>query len=253
MSFDQRTSALVLAADDDVDILMLVQMVLEEEGYEVLTASDGEQALAMAIEHNPDLCVLDVMMPRLGGCEVTAGLRAADQTREIPVILLSARTQWEAVKRGREAGADEYLTKPFVPDDLQRSVRALLSAPRVEEEPVLEMVADREQPTPGIVADPEEPASAAGGLVLVAAGDVNLAKLVAYRLELGGYEVAMAYEPDEVAQIASERPPDLCILDSSMPQPDGCPTMRVNNRVIVQELYGEVERVLAAAPQKQTA
>ena len=126
---DERLTALVLAADDDEDILDLVRIVLEEDGYEVVTAPDGEKALEMAKEMIPDLCVLDVMMPKMDGIEATRQMRADERTRDIPILLLSARTQWEAVRRGKQAGADEYITKPFVPDDLQRSVRGLLAAP----------------------------------------------------------------------------------------------------------------------------
>ena len=112
---DERLTALVLAADDDEDILELVKIVLEEDGYQVVTAPDGKKALAMATEMIPDLCVFDVMMPKMDGCEATRQMRADERTRDIPILLLSARTQWEAVMKGKEAGADEYITKPFVP------------------------------------------------------------------------------------------------------------------------------------------
>ncbi len=101
---DERLTALVLAADDDEDILELVQMVLEEDGYEVVTAPDGEKALALASDMLPDLCIFDVMMPKLDGCEVTRRIRDAERTRDIPILLLSARTQWEAVMEGTRGG-----------------------------------------------------------------------------------------------------------------------------------------------------
>ena len=181
---DERLTALVLAADDDEDILELVKIVLEEDGYQVVTAPNGKKALEMATEMIPDLCVFDVMMPKMDGCEATRQMRADERTRDIPILLLSARTQWEAVMKGKEAGADEYITKPFVPDDLQRSVRGMLAAPTPPaEDPVLGMMEG------GI-----EPGGARGGsrprgLVLVAGADANLVKLVGYRLELGGFEV----------------------------------------------------------------
>lgn len=243
---DERMTPLVLVAEDDADIVDLILMVLEEDEYEVISARDGEQALALAKEHAPDLFILDVMMPKADGIEVTTRLRAETQTRETPIILLSARTQWESVMRGKEAGADEYLTKPFVPEDLQATARSLLMRSRAAEEPdeqVLELLAEAEE---------EAPAGPAG-LVLVAAPDQNLVHLVSYRLDLGGFEVATAHDPEEAMQLVAERQPDLCLLGDTMPELDGCPTKRIDSTVSVQELYGEVERMLASPSRKRAA
>ena len=124
MSDEPRT---VLVADDDEDILQLVSFRLERAGYTVVTAADGQQALAAARRHQPDLAVLDVMMPGLNGYEVTRQLRADPATAAIPVILLTARVQEADVSRGFEAGADDYLRKPFSPQELRSRVQALLS------------------------------------------------------------------------------------------------------------------------------
>jgi DNA-binding response OmpR family regulator len=124
MSEDVRT---VLVADDDEDILELVSFRLERAGYEVVTARDGAGALAAAQEHLPDLAVLDVMMPGLNGYEVTQRLRADGATRDIPVILLTARVQEADVNRGFEAGADDYLRKPFSPQELRARVQAIIA------------------------------------------------------------------------------------------------------------------------------
>jgi DNA-binding response OmpR family regulator len=124
MSEDVRT---VLVADDDEDILELVSFRLERAGYEVVTARDGAAALATAQERRPDLAVLDVMMPGLNGYEVTQRLRADDATRDIPVILLTARVQEADVNRGFEAGADDYLRKPFSPQELRARVQAIIA------------------------------------------------------------------------------------------------------------------------------
>ena len=117
----------LLVADDDDDILQLVSFRLERAGYKVVTAADGQQALAAARQHQPDLAVLDVMMPGLNGYEVTRQLRADPATAAIPVILLTARVQEADVSRGFEAGADDYLRKPFSPQELRSRVQALLS------------------------------------------------------------------------------------------------------------------------------
>ena len=120
------TKPLVLVADDDRDILELVAFRLERAGYDVVTANNGAEALEVANERVPDLAVLDVMMPRLDGYEVTRRLRDDDGTERIPVILLTARVQEADVQRGFDAGADDYLKKPFSPQELRARVQAVL-------------------------------------------------------------------------------------------------------------------------------
>ncbi len=119
-------SALILVADDDEDIRRLLRFRLERAGYGVVEARDGEEALALALEHRPDLAVMDVMMPKATGYEVTRRLREDESTRRIPVILLTARAQEADVSRGFEAGADDYLRKPFSPQELRARVQAIL-------------------------------------------------------------------------------------------------------------------------------
>jgi DNA-binding response OmpR family regulator len=121
-----RPQPVVLAADDDEDILELVAFRLERSGYTVLRAKDGEEALRLALEAKPDLAVLDVMMPKLDGYELTRRLRAADATRRMPIILLTARSQDADVQAGFDAGADDYLRKPFSPQELRARVQAIL-------------------------------------------------------------------------------------------------------------------------------
>ena len=125
MSSD-RQRPLILVADDDPDILELVAYRLERAGYEVATAADGEEALRLATELEPSLAVLDVMMPKLTGYDVTRRIRAGEATGRIPVILLTARVQEADVARGFEAGADDYLKKPFSPQELRARVQAIL-------------------------------------------------------------------------------------------------------------------------------
>lgn len=117
---------LVLVADDDDDIRSLVIYRLERSGYRTVAARDGDEALALAIEHRPDLAVLDVMMPKRDGYEVTQRLRSEDATRAMPVILLTARAQETDVARGFESGADDYIRKPFSPQELTARVQAIL-------------------------------------------------------------------------------------------------------------------------------
>jgi DNA-binding response OmpR family regulator len=118
----------VLVADDDHDLLGYIKFRLEHAGFEVVTAADGEEALKLALERQPSLAVLDVRMPKLDGFEVTRQIRVNDNVREMPVILLTASTEPSDMRAGYEAGADDYLRKPFsAPDELITSVYSQLN------------------------------------------------------------------------------------------------------------------------------
>jgi DNA-binding response OmpR family regulator len=117
---------LVLVADDDDDILALVCYRMEKAGYDVVRARDGEEALQLASELLPALAILDVMMPKADGYEVTRRLREQETTSRMPIILLTARSQEADVQRGFEAGADDYIRKPFSPQELRARVQAIL-------------------------------------------------------------------------------------------------------------------------------
>jgi DNA-binding response OmpR family regulator len=121
-----RAQPLVLVADDDEDIRTLVTFRLERSGYDVLPARDGEEALELAVRHRPELAVLDLMMPKIDGYELTRRFRRLEETRRMPVILLTARAQESDVARGFEAGADDYIRKPFSPQELRARVQAIL-------------------------------------------------------------------------------------------------------------------------------
>ena len=116
----------VLVADDDPDILTLVSFRLEKAGYEVITATDGKEALGLAIDRRPDIAVLDVRMPKLNGYEVTSQLRENPVTSRTPILLLSASVHETSVAKGFDAGADDYLKKPFVPQELLARIDAIL-------------------------------------------------------------------------------------------------------------------------------
>jgi DNA-binding response OmpR family regulator len=126
VSVPAKTRPLVLVAEDEEDILDLVVFDLQDEGYDVLTARNGEDAIALALERHPDLILLDVAMPGLDGYEVTRRLRADESTRGTPVVLLTARAQVRDVIAGFEAGANDYVTKPFRPDELRTRLHAAL-------------------------------------------------------------------------------------------------------------------------------
>jgi DNA-binding response OmpR family regulator len=123
---DHTESPTILIAEDEPDVRALLVYRLSHSGFPFLEAFDGEEALCLARDHLPALAVLDVMMPKVDGYEVTRQLRAEESTRTIRVILLTARAQEADITRGFAAGADDYLRKPFNPDELVARVRAVL-------------------------------------------------------------------------------------------------------------------------------
>jgi DNA-binding response OmpR family regulator len=123
---DMKANRLILIADDDEDILELVRLRLTRSGYETVLARNGAEALEAARERQPDVALLDVSMPAVNGYEVSAALKSDPRTKHIPVILLTARAQTADVTKGFEAGADDYITKPFSPQALQIRVAAAL-------------------------------------------------------------------------------------------------------------------------------
>ena len=116
----------ILVVDDEIYIVHILDFSLGMEGYEVITALDGEQALEKARADKPDLIVLDIMMPKLDGYETCKILKADAETKEIPVILLSAKGRNVDQKIGFEVGADDYITKPFSPRKLVERINAIL-------------------------------------------------------------------------------------------------------------------------------
>ncbi len=119
-------AARILIADDDAQIVRLVRSYLEQAGYGVLTAADGDQALHIIRRDCPDLVVLDVMMPGHDGFELTRLLRADESLATIPILMLTARVEDADKLSGLNNGADDYLTKPFNPLEVVARVRALL-------------------------------------------------------------------------------------------------------------------------------
>jgi two-component system phosphate regulon response regulator PhoB len=116
----------LLLVDDEEDILDLITLHLEREGHTALTASNGLLVQPLAIEHQPELIVLDLMLPGLDGKGVLKALRTDPRTRAIPVIMLTARAQPHERIAGLEQGADDYLTKPFSPRELLLRIQAIL-------------------------------------------------------------------------------------------------------------------------------
>lgn len=125
MSMIERPVRRVVVADDEPDIADLLTMSLELSGYEVRTAYDGEEARELVLQTLPDLVILDWMMPKMTGIDVLNSLRARPQTREIPIVMLSAKASDTDVWNGWEAGANYYMTKPFEFESLLRYITYL--------------------------------------------------------------------------------------------------------------------------------
>jgi DNA-binding response OmpR family regulator len=118
---------IVLVVEDDPVILRLLEVNFELEGFGVVLAHDGAEGIEAARSQRPDIIVSDIMMPKVSGLELVEALKADEATASIPIILLSAKAQTGDLKSGMDAGADDYITKPFEPLDLIDRVNALLS------------------------------------------------------------------------------------------------------------------------------
>ena len=117
----------VLVVDDDPVIVRLLEVNFEMEGFTVVSAVDGADGVEKAKAEQPDIVVSDVMMPKLNGLELCEALKADERTAGIPVVLLSAKAQVADIRAGLDAGADDYVTKPFEPLDLIDRVNKLLA------------------------------------------------------------------------------------------------------------------------------
>jgi DNA-binding response OmpR family regulator len=119
--------AKILVAEDERDIRDLISFTLRFAGHDVVTANNGEEALERTLQEKPDLVLLDVRMPRMTGYETCRRIKADEAVKDIPVVFLSAKGQESEVQAGLEAGAVEYILKPFSPDQLTARVRAILA------------------------------------------------------------------------------------------------------------------------------
>ncbi len=119
--------ARILIAEDEPDIRELVAFTLRFAGHEVITTSNGEEALQQTNQVTPDLILMDVRMPRMTGFEACRAMKTNPALKDIPVVFLSAKGQDSEIQSGLDAGAEEYILKPFAPDQLTERVKAILS------------------------------------------------------------------------------------------------------------------------------
>jgi DNA-binding response OmpR family regulator len=119
--------ARIVIADDDADIRELVVFKLRHGGHEVVPVGDGAAAIEACAQQRPDLVILDVMMPGMSGLEAARAIRATEGLAKLPIIMLTARAQDSDIEQGLDAGADDYIVKPFSPRDLAARVEAALA------------------------------------------------------------------------------------------------------------------------------
>lgn len=119
--------AKILIAEDERDIRDLVAFTLRFAGYEVVAAANGEEAVLLASKEDPDLILMDVRMPRMTGYDACRVMKSNPELKDIPVVFLSAKGQESEIQTGLEAGAEEYLLKPFAPDQLTERVKSILA------------------------------------------------------------------------------------------------------------------------------
>lgn len=120
--------AKILIAEDERDIRDLIEFSLTFAGFEVVTAVDGQDAVEKALAAKPDLIMMDVRMPRMTGYEACAKMKTMDEIKDIPVVILSAKGQESEIQTGLNAGAYEYILKPFAPDELIQRVKDIVSS-----------------------------------------------------------------------------------------------------------------------------
>lgn len=181
----------ILVVDDEPDIAKLIQLYLEKEGYSVIKAFDGEEALRIARKEKPDLITLDIMMEKMDGFEVLHCLKEDPVTEPIPVVILSIVS---GEHKGYRLGASDYLPKPINPERLTKVIRNLLGEPGVKRKKKKVLIVDDER---------------------------DIVNLMSRVLEEKGYATCRAFNGLEAIKAVSKEKPDLVLLDLKMPEMDG--------------------------------
>ncbi len=135
----------IVIVDDDRDIVDLLRTPLEFAGHEVLTAKDGLEGTNLVYQANPDLLILDVMMPKMSGYQICKGLRSTPHFKDLPIILLTAKARPQDAAWGEKMGCTEYITKPFILNDVIRTVERLLASTQKQERPPIQLAKDDAQ------------------------------------------------------------------------------------------------------------
>jgi DNA-binding response OmpR family regulator len=225
----------VLIVDDERGVAEAIAGILDRHGMQTVLAHDGDQALALARESEPDLVLLDVTMPGRSGIEVCATLKTNPDTASIPVILVTAKAEKNDHMVGMAAGADEYLSKPFNPAELMTLVDEMLAG-KSSESDLQQPASYLQPPEPGeqqtwetTRRHAQEPRTER--MVLIADDEEAVAKAIAVTLDRQGLETVVAHDGDQVLTLARTMRPDLILMDVMMPGRSGievCATLKTN-------------------------
>lgn len=212
------TPVRVLVVDDEPQNLELVEAILAPAGYEVLLASNGEEALALTNDKQPDLIILDLMMPGLSGFEVCARVKMHPQTGGVPVLFVTALSQSGDKERALAAGGDEFLMKPFQRAELLARVEALTKVRRLNRDLDRALAYLHEMELAGHDTQPRKPAAPPGaGTILVVDDEPLPRQLFSDMLREAGYVTHEASNGHQALEIAQQDNPDVILLDIMMP------------------------------------
>lgn len=206
----------ILVVDDEPHILRMTKMRLEKNNYYVITASNGLEAMVKAHNENPDLIILDLMLPKVEGYKICAMLKFDKRYKHIPIIIVSARSNELDKKIGVDVGADAYIIKPANPEELLHKISVLLKEKPETQEKAEEIPLEDSQA-------PQKPIDKPGinKTILLIEDDTVITKLVTLRLRLRGYDIISARDGKDGLSLAQEKIPDLIILDIMIPKMDG--------------------------------
>ncbi len=207
---------IVLVVDDEKTIVNIMEAYLSKAGYKVMKAYNGEDALRMVSEFNPDIILLDIMMPGINGYEVTRRLKENKITNIIPVILVTGLDSVDDKVKGLDAGADDFITKPVNKIELLARVKSLIKLKRLQEEFAESARLSNASP-PDIIKD----SNFQENIVLIADGNKIAAKHLKDVLDSAGYECIAAGSGEDAFNSLGTKIPDVVLLDTTLPDSDG--------------------------------
>jgi len=234
----EKETARILVVDDDANIINFFQSVLEEQGYTVATAGNGLEAIQKVKEFHPEVILLDVIMPEMDGYEVTEELKGDPETSSISIILVTGMDTLDDKVRGLEAGADDFITKPFNFDELVARVRSLVKLKRLQDQ----LANLQKEFTQDTLLKQKQGLSQ--NMILVVEDDERISKVMSNVLGTGGYITHTVKDGLEAMEFLKDNVPDIILLDLMLPGLDG---MEVLKRVRESPLTMEVPVIVVTA------
>ncbi|MBU1577048.1 MAG: response regulator [Candidatus Edwardsbacteria bacterium] len=234
----EKETARILVVDDDANIINFFQAVLEEQGYTVATAGNGIEAIKKVKEFHPEVILLDVIMPEMDGYEVTEELKGDPATSSISIILVTGMDTLDDKVRGLEAGADDFITKPFNFDELVARVRSLVKLKRLQDQ----LANLQKEFTQDILLKQKQKLSQ--NIILVVEDDERISKVMSNVLGTGGYITHIVKDGLEAMEFLKDNVPDIILLDLMLPGLDG---MEVLKRIREKPLTKEVPVIVITA------